>query len=86
MSLPAAAQAARPPGAAAGLIGYVIWGLVPRCSFSLDEQGKPMGDRRATGALVHAWAGLLVLIAGHGDQVARVFRSPALLGQLAVSR
>jgi chloramphenicol-sensitive protein RarD len=31
------------------------------------------------------WAALLVVVARHGEQVARVFRRPRLLGQLAVS-
>ncbi|MFI4936871.1 MAG: EamA family transporter RarD, partial [Caulobacterales bacterium] len=31
------------------------------------------------------WAGLLVILSGHGHQVRRVFASPALLGQLAIS-
>jgi chloramphenicol-sensitive protein RarD len=87
MSLPAAAPGGSSRQAlAAGLVGYIIWGLIPALFILAGRAGASPWEivgQRALWSL--PWAGLLVLMAGHGDQVARVFRSPALLGQLAVS-
>ncbi len=71
---------------AAGVVGYVIWGLVPALFILAGRAGASPWEivgQRAMWSM--PWAGLLVLMAGHADQVARVFRSPRLLGQLAIS-
>jgi len=66
--------------------GYVIWGLVPALFILAGRAGASPLEIVGQRALWAApWAGLLVVLAGHGDQVARVFRRPRLLGQLAVS-
>ena len=71
---------------AAGLAGYVMWGLVPAFFIWAGRTGASSWEIVGQRALWSMpWAGLLVLLAGHGDQVARVFRTPALLGQLALS-
>ncbi|HEY2710405.1 MAG TPA: EamA family transporter RarD [Caulobacteraceae bacterium] len=71
---------------AAGVIGYIIWGLVPAAFILAGRAGASpleiVGQRAFWSA---PWAGLLVIAAGHGDQVVRVFKTPRLLGQLAVS-
>jgi chloramphenicol-sensitive protein RarD len=87
MSLPAAAPGGSSRQAlAAGLAGYVMWGLVPALFILADRAGASPLEIVGQRALWAApWAGLLVVVAGHGDQVKRVFCSPRLLGQLAVS-
>jgi chloramphenicol-sensitive protein RarD len=87
MSHPAAAPGGSSRQAlAAGVAGYVMWGLVPAVFILAGRTGATPWEIVGQRALWSMpWAGLLVLLAGHGDQVARVFRSPALLGQLAVS-
>jgi len=71
---------------AAGLAGYVIWGLIPALFILAGRAGASPLEILAQRTLWSApWAGLLVVMAGHGGQVARVFRSPSLLGLLAVS-
>jgi len=87
MSLTAAAPGGSSRRAlAAGLTGYVMWGLVPALFILADRAGASPLEIVGQRALWAApWAGLLVIAAGHGDQVKRVFRSPRLLGQLAVS-
>ena len=86
MSPSAAAPGGSRQALAAGLAGYVIWGLVPAVFILAGRAGASpleiVGQRAIWAA---PWAGLLVVIAGHGNQVARVFRNPKLLGQLAVS-
>jgi chloramphenicol-sensitive protein RarD len=87
MSLSAAAPGGSSRQAlAAGLIGYIMWGLVPALFILAGRAGASPWEivgQRAIWSM--PWAGLLVIIAGHGDQVARVFRSPRPLAQLAVS-
>jgi chloramphenicol-sensitive protein RarD len=74
------------PALAAGVVGYVIWGLIPALFILAGRAGASPLEILAQRALWSApWAGLLVVLAGHGDQVKRVFRTPALLGQLGVS-
>ena len=87
MSDPAAAPGGSSRQAlAAGVVGYVIWGLVPAFFILAGRQGASPWEIVGQRALWSMpWAGVLVLIAGHGDQVAKVFRTPRLLGQLAVS-
>ena len=87
MSHPAAAPGGSSRQAlAAGLVGYILWGLVPALFIAAGRTGASPWEIVGQRALWSMpWAGLLVLLAGHGDQVARVFRSPRLLGQLAIS-
>ncbi len=74
------------PALAAGVAGYIIWGLVPAFFILAGRQGASPWEIVGQRALWSMpWAGLLVVIAGHGDQVAKVFRTPRLLGQLAIS-
>jgi len=71
---------------AAGVVGYIIWGLVPAVFILAGRAGASPMEIVAQRALWSApWAGLLVVLAGHGDQVRRVFQRPKLLAQLAVS-
>jgi chloramphenicol-sensitive protein RarD len=71
---------------AVGIGGYIIWGLIPAWFILAGRLGAGSWEIVGQRALWSApWAGLLVVIAGHGDQVRRVFASPKLLGQLAVS-
>jgi chloramphenicol-sensitive protein RarD len=71
---------------AVGIAGYTIWGLIPALFILAGRAGASpweiVGQRAVWSA---PWAGLLVLASGHGDQVRRVFASPWLLAQLAVS-
>jgi chloramphenicol-sensitive protein RarD len=86
MSLPAAAPGGSRQALAAGVVGYVIWGLVPAFFILAGRAGATPWEIVGQRALWSApWAGLLVVASGHGEQVARVFRTPRLLGQLAVS-
>ena len=87
MSHPAAAPGGPSrPVLAVGIVGYIIWGLIPAWFILAGRLGAGSWEIVGQRALWSApWAGLLVLISGHGDQVRRVFRSPRLLGQLAVS-
>ncbi|HEX3406538.1 MAG TPA: EamA family transporter RarD [Caulobacteraceae bacterium] len=71
---------------AVGVIGYIIWGLIPAWFILAGRLGAGSWEIVGQRALWSApWAGLLVLISGHGDQVRRAFKSPRLLAQLAVS-
>jgi len=86
MSPPAAAPGGSRQALTAGVVGYVIWGLVPALFILAGRGGASAWEivgQRAVWSM--PWAGLLVALAGHGEQVARVFRTPRLLGQLAVS-
>jgi chloramphenicol-sensitive protein RarD len=70
----------------AGLAGYIIWGLIPALFILAGRAGSTPLEILAQRTIWSApWAGLLVWQSRQGDQVARVFRSPRLLGQLAVS-
>jgi chloramphenicol-sensitive protein RarD len=87
VSLPAEAPGGqRRQVLAVGVVGYVIWGLIPAWFILAGRLGASSWEIVGQRALWSApWAGLLVLISGHGDQVRRVFRTPSLLVQLAVS-
>jgi chloramphenicol-sensitive protein RarD len=87
MSLPATAPGGSSRQAlAAGLVGYIIWGLVPAFFILAGRTGASSWEIVGQRALWSApWAGLLVAVSGHGAQVARAFRTPKLLGQLAIS-
>jgi chloramphenicol-sensitive protein RarD len=87
VSLPAAAPGGQSRRVlAVGVAGYIIWGLIPAWFILAGRLGAGSWEIVGQRALWSApWAGLLVIIAGQGDQVRRVFASPRLLGQLAVS-
>ena len=87
MSHSAAAPGGSPrPVLAVGVIGYIIWGLIPALFILAGRLGASPWEIVGQRALWSApWAGLLVAASGHGDQVRRVFASPRLLGQLAIS-
>ncbi|HWF76989.1 MAG TPA: EamA family transporter RarD [Caulobacteraceae bacterium] len=87
MSHPAAAPGGQSrPVLAVGIVGYVIWGLIPAWFILAGRMGAGSWEIVGQRALWSApWAASLVLISGHFDQVRRVFRSPRLLAQLAVS-
>jgi chloramphenicol-sensitive protein RarD len=69
-----------------GVFGYLIWGLIPAWFILAGRMGAGSWEIVGQRALWSApWAGLLVAISGHGEQVLRAFRSPRLLGQLAIS-
>jgi chloramphenicol-sensitive protein RarD len=71
---------------AVGIVGYIIWGLIPAWFILAGRLGAGSWEIVGQRALWSApWAGLLVLISGHGHQVRRVFASPGLLGQLAIT-
>jgi len=71
---------------AAGIAGYTIWGLIPALFILAGRAGASSWEIVGQRAVWSApWAGLLVLAAGHGDQVRRVFAKPRLLAQLAIS-
>jgi chloramphenicol-sensitive protein RarD len=71
---------------AVGIGGYIIWGLIPAWFILAGQMGAGSWEIVAQRALWSApWAALLVAISGHWDQVRRVFVTPKLLGQLAVS-
>jgi chloramphenicol-sensitive protein RarD len=70
----------------AGLLCYVLWGLLPLYFHALSVLG--VGDfeivaNRTLWSVV--WAGLLVLLARQAGQVGRVVRTPRLMGWLALS-
>jgi chloramphenicol-sensitive protein RarD len=74
------------PALAAGVVGYIIWGLIPALFILAGRAGASPLEILAQRAVWSApWASLLVVVSGHGDQVRRVFQRPALLGQLAIS-
>ena len=87
MSPPAAAPGGSTrPALLAGLVGYIIWGLIPALFILAGRAGTNSWEIVGERALWSApWAGLLVVVSGHGAQVRRVFESPKLLGQLAIS-
>lgn len=71
---------------AAGIVGYIIWGLIPALFILAGRSGASPLEILAQRAVWAApWAWLLVAFSGHGEQVRRVFSRPALLGQLAIS-
>jgi chloramphenicol-sensitive protein RarD len=71
---------------AAGIVGYIIWGLIPALFILAGRSGASPLEILAQRAVWAApWAWLLVAVSGHGEQVRRVFSRPALLGQLAIS-
>ena len=71
---------------AVGVVGYIIWGLIPAWFILAGRLGAGSWEIVAQRAVWSApWAWLLVAISGHGEQVRRVLGSPGLLGQLAIS-
>lgn len=71
---------------AAGVGCYVLWGFMPVLFILAGRAGASSWEIIGERAMWSApWAGLLVLAAGQGDQVRRVFATPRLLGLLALS-
>jgi chloramphenicol-sensitive protein RarD len=71
---------------AAGIVGYIIWGLIPALFILAGRSGASPLEILAQRAVWAApWAWVLVALSGHGEQVRRAFSRPALLGQLAIS-
>ena len=86
MSPPAAAPGGSRPALVAGIVGYIIWGLVPAFFILAGRTGASPLEILAQRTVWSApWAALLVAFAGQGGQVRRVFGDWRLLGQLAVS-
>jgi chloramphenicol-sensitive protein RarD len=86
MSHPAAAPGDSRQALLAGIGCYILWGLMPALFIVMGRAGASPWEILGQRALWSApWAGLLVLMAGHGNQVRRVFASPRLLGMLALS-
>lgn len=70
----------------AGLLCYVIWGATPILFIAMGRAGASPWEIVAHRALWSApWAGLLVLAAGQGAEVRRVFASPRRLALLALT-
>src|SRR5258706_3925470 len=87
MSQPATASGGSARQALVAGVGcYLLWGLMPALFIVMGRAGASPWEILGERALWSApWAGLLVILAGQGDQVLRVFRSPRLLGALALS-
>ena len=69
-----------------GIFCYLLWGATPILFIVMGRSGATPPEILAHRALWSApWAGLLVLLAGQGDQVRTVFARPRLLALLAVS-
>lgn len=86
MSLPAAAPGDSRQALAAGLVCYLLWGLMPALFIVIGRMGASPWEILGERALWSApWALLLVVLAKQGDQVLAVFRSPKRLGALALS-
>ena len=69
-----------------GVFCYCVWGLTPALFIVMGRAGASSWEILAHRALWSApWAGLLVLMAGQGAQVRKVFASPRRLGLLALS-
>ncbi len=70
----------------AGLVCNLLWGSTPLLFMQLDRMGASSWEIVAQRAM---WsvpcAGLLVLLAGQGAEVARILRDPRSLGLLALS-
>jgi chloramphenicol-sensitive protein RarD len=74
------------PALAAGVACYILWGFMPVLFIVAGRAGASSWEILGQRAMWSApWAGLLVLAAGHADQVRRVFATPRLLGLLALS-
>lgn len=70
----------------AGILCYVIWGATPILFMVMKRAGASPWEILAHRAMWAApWAGLLVLLAGQGAQVKRVFASPRRVFILAAS-
>ncbi|MFI4975157.1 MAG: EamA family transporter RarD [Caulobacterales bacterium] len=86
MSLPADAPGGSRQALLAGIGCYLLWGFMPVLFIVAGRAGASSWEILGQRAMWSApWAGLLVLLAGHGDQVRRVFATPRLLGLLALS-
>lgn len=69
-----------------GLFCYFVWGLTPALFIAMGDDGASSWEILAHRALWSApWAGVLVLLAKQGSQVAGVFRNPRRLAWLALS-
>ncbi len=70
----------------AGVLCYIIWGAIPVLFIVMGRAGASPWEILGQRALWSApWAGLLVLVAGQGDQVIAAFRNPRTLALLAAS-
>jgi chloramphenicol-sensitive protein RarD len=70
----------------AGFFCYLIWGAIPILFIVMGRAGASPWEILAQRALWSApWAGLLVVLAGQGAQVRKVFASPRRLALLTVS-
>ena len=86
MNPSAAAPGGSRPALAAGIVGYIIWGLIPAAFILAGRSGASPLEILAQRTVWSApWAGLLVALSGQGGQVRRVFGDWRQLGQLAVS-
>jgi chloramphenicol-sensitive protein RarD len=69
-----------------GILCYLIWGAIPILFIVMGRAGASPWEILAHRALWSApWAGLLVVLAGQGAQVRKVFASPRRLALLAAS-
>lgn len=74
------------PALMAGIGCYLLWGVMPLLFMALARVGAGEWEILAQRAMWSApWAGLLVLISGHGEKTRAVFARPRLLGLLACS-
>lgn len=70
----------------AGVACYLLWGAMPILFIVMGRAGATPWEILAHRAVWSApWAGLLVLLAGQGPQVAKVFSSPRRIALLATS-
>jgi chloramphenicol-sensitive protein RarD len=70
----------------AGVACYLLWGAMPILFIVMGRAGATPWEILAHRAVWSApWAGLLVLLAGQGPQVAKVFSSPRRIVLLATS-
>jgi chloramphenicol-sensitive protein RarD len=70
----------------AGVACYLLWGAMPILFIVMGRAGASPWEILAHRAVWSApWAGLLVLLAGQGPQVSKVFSSPRRIALLAVS-
>ena len=70
----------------AGVACYLLWGAMPILFIVMGRAGATPWEILAHRAVWSApWAGVLVLLAGQGPQVAKVFSSPRRIALLATS-
>ena len=74
------------PALMAGIGCYLLWGVMPLLFMALARAGAGEWEILAQRAMWSApWAGLVVLISGHGEQARAVFARPKVLALLACS-